>query len=149
MTNQAKQVEKVSDVIQVLRAGAEFYKDATAEIDHSSLKATLKRMADHKVDTIAQLQPLAVAEQGETETGSSWAVEARKMYTKFASAVSSDKDYTFVNQLEEVEDKVLAALDDALEEEQPASAQIVLRTVRANAQSVHDEMKALQKRLEH
>ena len=144
MTNQLKQVEKVSDVIQVLKAGADFYRDAMADIDSMSIKGTFKRMAENKEKTISTLQPLAIAEQGEKEKGTSWAVEARKMYTKFSSVVSTDRDFTYVNQLEEVEDKVLEALDEALDEDQPSSAMATLRSVRAEAQSLHDEMKALQ-----
>lgn len=144
MNNATKKVENVADVIQVLQAGIDFYQDAIENIDHNAVKATFRRMISAKEEAIDKLQPLALAEQGQFETGSSWAVEARKMYTKFASLVTSDTEYTYVNQLEEVEDKVLEALDSALEKDQPAEAMATLRTLRASAQTLHDEMKALQ-----
>jgi len=149
MTNQVKQVEKVTDVIQVLHAGIGFYEDAMKEVDNMSVKSTFSRMVENKEKTIAQLQPLAIAEQGDVEKGSSWAVEARKMYTKIASSISSNQDFTFVNQLEEVEDKVLEVLDEAMGADQPAAAMATLRAVKAEAQSLHDEMKALQETMKH
>jgi len=143
MSNQNAHVEKVTDVIQVMKAGVDFYKEAIEKVENDSLKSTFRNMIVSKEDAIEKLQPLAVSEQGERETGSSWLVDARKMYTKFAGAITSDTDHTYVSQLEEVEDKVLEALDDAMEEEQPTVAMTTLRTVRASAQSLHDEMKAL------
>ena len=63
--------------------------------------------------------------------------------------LSSNEDHTYVNQLEEVEDKVLKVLDSALENEQPTIAQSTLMSIRTNAQRMHDEMKALQEQTKH
>ena len=149
MNTQTQSVEKVSDVIQVMQAGIEFYDEAAKEFDNDSIKNTFQRMIVNKRAAIESLQPLAIAEQGDKETGTDWAVDARKMYTKFAGMMSSDERYTYVNQLEEVEDKVLEALDDAISADQPEPAMATLRTVKARAQTMHDEMNPLQNALEH
>lgn len=147
MSNHTNDVEQVTDVIQVMKSGVDFYKDALAEVHNQHVKSVFSKTIARKEAAIKSLQPLAVAEQSERETGSSFAVESRKMYTKFISMLSSDEDFTYVKQLEEVEDKVLQALDDALDQDQPAPVMSVLSTVRADAQVSHDEMKALQEQL--
>jgi uncharacterized protein (TIGR02284 family) len=149
MSTHTAQVEKVSDVIQVMKAGIDFYQDAIEQVESNHVKQTFKKMVVNKKAAIDALQPLAVAEQGELETGSSIAVDSRKVYTKLAGMLSSNEDHTYVNQLEEVEDKVLKVLDSALEKEQPAIAQSTLMSIRTNAQRMHDEMKALQEQTKH
>ncbi len=145
MSNQNKHVEKVTDVIQVMKSGIEFYKDALKEVKSEAIKGAFSKMIMNKESAVELLQPLAVAEQGEREDGGSVAVGSRKLYTKFVSMLSSDEDHTYVKQLEEVEDKVLEVLDDALSEDQPEHALATLRKVRVSAQQMHDEMKTLQK----
>ena len=149
MNNEITHVEKVADVIQVMQAGISFYKHALSEIDDVTVKTTFRKMISNKESAIDSLQPLAIAEQGERETGSDLGVESRKMYTKIAGMFSTNEEFTYVNQLEEVEDKVLEVLDEALAVDQPSSAMVALRTIRARAQSMHDEMKALQHAVKH
>jgi uncharacterized protein (TIGR02284 family) len=132
-----------------MKAGIDFYQDAIEQVESNHVKQTFKKMVVNKKAAIDALQPLAVAEQGELETGSSIAVDSRKVYTKLAGMLSSNEDHTYVNQLEEVEDKVLKVLDSALEKEQPAIAQSTLMSIRTNAQRMHDEMKALQEQTKH
>lgn len=144
MLNQKTSVENVTDVIQVMRAGVEFYQDAIEKVSNPALKSTFTKMATKKATAIQALQPLAIAEQGDIEDGSSFAVESRKIYTKFVAVFSSDEDYTYIKQLEEVEDKVLEVLDDAIEKNQQGQALLILTNIRADAQSMHDEMKTLQ-----
>ena len=149
MLNQTTSVEKVTDVIQVMKAGVEFYNDAIEQVNDTFVKNTFRKMATNKEAAIQALQPLAIGEQGEIEDGTSLAVDSRKMYTKFAALFASDEDYTYVKQLEEVEDKVLEVLDDALNQEQPVQALNTLTYIRADAQLLHDEMKALQEQTKH
>nr|WP_136250468.1 PA2169 family four-helix-bundle protein [Ningiella ruwaisensis] len=144
MKDQNLQVEKVSDVIKVLQGGIEFYEEAIKEIDTNHIINVFKRMISEKENAIEMLQPYAINEQGEKETDADWMVSTRKMYTKLVGKMSSDEDHTYIKQLEEVEDRVLEVLDDALSREQPANCLTALRQVRARAQQLHDEMKALQ-----
>ncbi|WP_339721133.1 PA2169 family four-helix-bundle protein [uncultured Paraglaciecola sp.] len=149
MLNQTTSVEKVTDVIQVMSAGVEFYHDAVEQVNDSFVKNTFIKMASKKEAAIQALQPLAVQQQGEVEDGTSIVVDSRKLYTKFAAMFSDNEDYTYVKQLEEVEDKVLEVLDEALNAKQPLQAMSVLTHVRADAQLMHDEMKSLQEQSKH
>ncbi|QJR82306.1 PA2169 family four-helix-bundle protein [Alteromonas pelagimontana] len=144
MSNQTPQVDKVTDIIKVMNGGIEFYQDGIEKVSQQNLKAMFTRMITEKQEAIAALQPYAVSEQGDAETDSDWTVDVRNMYTNLLGALSSNKDHTYVDQLEEVEDKVLEAIDDALEENQPANCATELRRVRVRMQQCHDEMKSLQ-----
>ena len=48
-----------------------------------------------------------------------------------------------------MENSVLKTLDEAIEEDQPGHALMTLTNVRADAQLMHEEMKALQKQTRH
>lgn len=144
MSNQVRQVEKVADIIKVLKGGINFYEDALDKVQGHGVKTTFGRMLRIKREAVEKLQPFAIAEQGEVENSTSFSVDARKMYTKILSAVSPDSDHTFVDQLEEVEDKTLEVIKDALEEDQPTACNQALLNILADAQVVHDQMKSLQ-----
>lgn len=145
MRQSMSKVSKVSDVIKVLNGGIEFYEEAREKVSSVHIKHMFNRMIAAKQSAVSALQPFAVAENGEFEDDTSLAVELRSFYTKVLGGISSDKEHTYVEQLEEVEDKLLDALDDALKCEQPANCAVVLRQVKADMQVCHDEMKALQR----
>ena len=110
-------VEKVSSIIKVLNGGIEFYSDAIKKVESQSIKTVFQQMINDKQTAITTLQPFAVAEQGDYEDDNAMAVDIRSMYTKVISSLTSNSDHTFVSQLEEVEDKILAELREALKED--------------------------------
>ena len=144
MTTQMQQVEGISDVVKVFNGGIEFYKQSIDEVENPKVRQIFQKMIAEKDQAVTELQPFAIAEQGEVENDTSWAVKMREVYTSAAAKVSDNTTHTYVKQLEEVEDKVLDVLDDALEQDQPSQLMAVLNRIRARAQNMHDEMKALQ-----
>lgn len=142
------EVSKISDIIRAMRSGVSFYEDALEKVDDVFVKNAFLEMIRNKNAIIESLQPYAVAEQGEREEGSSVAVDSRKIYTKVANLFTSSAEHTFVDQLEEVEDKVLEVIDEALAEDQPAHTLMKLREIRVEAQLTHDKMKGLQEVVE-
>lgn len=135
----------VSDIIQVLNSGIEFYSDAKKKVEDQHLIQLFDRIINARRTVIEQLQPFAVQEEGEREEGSALSVEARKVYTKVIGAMSSDKDHTYISQLEEVEDKTLEEFRAALKQNQPPQFEAVLRQSMTTMQKCHDEMRALKK----
>ena len=142
--NNINHIEKVADIIKVLNGGIKFYEEALNKVDAQSIKVVFGRMIVQKRSAVAKLQPYAIAETGEVEKDSSMAVDVRKTYTKLLSAVSSDSDHTYVSQLEEVEDKTLEVIREALEE-QPVAVKQVLLGVLSDAKLAHGEMRSLEK----
>ena len=138
-------VEKVSSIIKVLNGGIEFYSEAIKKVDSQSVKAVFEKMISDKQAAITTLQPFAVSEQGEYEEDTAMSVDIRNMYTNVISSLTSNSDHTYVSQLEEVEDKILAVLRDALKEDQPAACTMALNGVLTDMKQNHDQMRALQK----
>lgn len=139
----------VSDIIQVLNSGIEFYRDAKDKIEDQRLLRFFDRMVNARRVVKEQLQPFAVQEEGKREEGSAFSVEARKVYTKVIGAMSSDKDHTYISQLEEVEDKTLDEFRAALKEQQSPQYEAALLQSMAMMQECHDEMRALKKSTRH
>ena len=143
------EAKHVSDIIQVLNSGIEFYSDAMEKVDDPHLAKFFDRMINSRHIVKEHLQPFAVQDDGKREEGSAFSVEARKMYTKVIGAISSDKDHTYINQLEEVEDKTLDELKAAMKEDQPPQFAAALLQSMTTMQECHDEMRALKHTIQH
>ena len=143
------EMKHVSDIIQVLNSGIDFYRDAKDKVDDQQLEQFFDRMLSARRLVKEQLQPFAVQDDGKREEGSALSVEARKVYTKVIGAISSDKAHTYISQLEEVEDKTLEEIRSALTENQRPQYESALLQSLATMQECHDEMRALKQSTRH
>ncbi|ATD01472.1 MULTISPECIES: ferritin-like domain-containing protein [Pseudoalteromonas] len=144
MSNSNYNLTPVKELVKVLNGGIEFYKEAKTKVSSQSLEIIFDRMISEKERAAAELQPLVVLDEGEVETDSDLVVSMRETYTKVLSVVSTDKEHTYIAQLEEVEDRVLDKIEAALEEPLPAPYFSTLKLIQNSMQACHDEMKALQ-----
>ncbi|MEC8327772.1 MAG: ferritin-like domain-containing protein [Pseudoalteromonas spongiae] len=144
MSNSNYNLTPVKELVKVLNGGIEFYKEAKTKVSSQSLEIIFDRMISEKERAAAELQPLVVLDEGEVETDSDLVVSMRETYTKVLSVVSTDKEHTYIAQLEEVEDRVLDKIETALEEPLPAPYFSTLKLIQNSMQACHDEMKALQ-----
>ncbi|MFT6403929.1 MAG: hypothetical protein ACJA2U_000278 [Marinomonas primoryensis] len=149
MQTQTTQTNHISDIIKVMNGGIEFYQEATTKLDNTTYQAFFDRMISAKEEAVAELQKFAVQEDGYPESDTSNAVKARQAYTKLLSKISSDSTFTYVDQLEEVEDKVLVEIDAALEKKQAQDCEVTLQRVKVRMKECHDEMKALKVTTQH
>ncbi|SBS39826.1 hypothetical protein MSP8887_04024 [Marinomonas spartinae] len=146
MQNQTAYAHHITDIIKVMNGGIEFYQEAKNKLDDTTYQAFFDRMIEAKQEAATDLQPFAIDEQGEVELDNSTLVKAHQTYTKLLSNISGDSTaFTYIDQLEELEDKVLEELDHALVRNQPQDCEVTLRRIKVKMQECHDEMKALQK----
>lgn len=139
------QVKHVADIVKVMNGGIDFYEKAKQEVDSSRIQSMFDKMITAKETAVRELQPFVIEEQGNEENDSSFEVDAREKYTKLLDKLNSDStEHNYVDQLEEVEDKVLEELDNALQHTQPAGCEEALLKIKAQMRECHDEMKALQ-----
>jgi|GEM_PF-1049358 len=141
MSNDTK---KISNLIKTLNSSVEFYKEAAKEVDKPTVATTLQNMALTHSKNIATLQPFVRAEDGESEDGSSFAVDMRKQYASVMDSIKSDGDLTYISQLEEVEDKLLEQCKDVLDSKLPVGCVNTITKVQQDIRFTHDRMKALQ-----
>ena len=144
MSNSNYNLTPVKELVKVLNGGIEFYKEAKTKVSSQSLEIIFERMISEKERAAAELQPLVVLDEGEVETDNDFMVSLRETYTKVLSVISTDKEHTYISQLEEVEDRVLEKIEAALEEPLPAPYFSTLKLIQNSMQACHDEMKALQ-----
>lgn len=144
-THQSNEVNHISDIIQVMNSGIDFYEKAQQNVKDPAVAALFQRMIDARKVTVERLQPFAVNEQGEREDGSSFAVEARRAYTALITKFSSNNDDTYIKELEEVEDKTLEEIKGAMKKPQPADCEAVLAKALLTMQSCHAEMSRMKK----
>ncbi len=145
MTNTDNRFHDIDDLVQVLNSGIEFYNEAKTKVDDLAIRAVFDDMAKVRVAAVESLQPFVAVQEGERETGGDWAIDTRKFYTKFIAMMSSDKEHTYVKELEEVEDKTLKEFDRVMDKDQPPQFKQVLANIRAALQQCHDQMLGLQK----
>lgn len=145
----SQEIKHVTDIVQVLNSGIDFYSDAKEKVDDRKLAQFFDRMLNARRMVKERLQPFAVQEEGKREEGSALSVEARKVYTKVIGALSTDKEHTYISQLEEVEDKTLEEIRIALKEKQPPQYEAALLQSLATMQECHDEMRALKEATSH
>lgn len=143
MTATTDNLEKIDDIVKVLNGGIEFYEDAIKKVDSPQVKSVFDKMITVRRNAVDKLQPLVVRQTGDIEDGSSIIVDIRKMYTDLKGKITGD-DHTYVEQLEEVEDKTLEVIREAIEANDAISVKETLRLLLSQAKAHHDEMKALQ-----
>ena len=144
-TLQGTDANHISDIIQVMNSGIDFYQKAQENIKDPAIGALFQRMIDARRVSVERLQPYAINEKGEREEGSSFAVEARRAYTALLTTFGSNNDSTYVSELEEVEDKTLAEIKEAMDKPQPADCEAALAATLLTMQSCHAEMSRMQK----
>lgn len=138
-------VEKVSDIVKVLNGGIEFYKDGIHKVSGQSIQAMFKRMIEEKQQAVLALKPYLPESSAQRENNDAdWIVRFRNMYARLRESLESTNDHVDIEQLEEVEDRVLRVIDSALETDPPQHYACELRRIRTRMQQCHDEMHSLQ-----
>lgn len=143
MTTTTNELNHIDDIVKVLNGGVVFYRDAIKKVRSPHAKAVFTDMIKFRRDALYKLQPLVVEQTGDIESSLSLAVSIRKKYTEIIGKITGD-DHTYIAQLEEVEDKTLDVIREALKENDDPSVKQTLTALLAQAKVVHDQMKTLQ-----
>lgn len=139
MTNKTAQL---NELIEITRDGKKFYEHAREEVKSFSLKALFNDMARAKAELIHALSVKVIANNDQPATGGTLMGKMRQVYADARAALSSDEDATYVAQLEEAEDRILHAFQDALENaETDVRALLVLEMPKVRA--CHDRMRSV------
>lgn len=136
--------ENINSIVKVINGGIEFYESAIEKVDSNPVKNVFKSMVLARKNALVKLQPFAQLSEGERETGSALTVKAREVYTDVMGMLASDTEHTYIEQLEEVEDKTLEEIQSALEKNPDARYAATLREVYHEMKLCHDRMLNLQ-----
>jgi uncharacterized protein (TIGR02284 family) len=133
----------LNDMIEVLNDGKKFYEEASGEVKRSDLKSLFDRMARTKQAIANDLRTAVVANGAEPAEGGSFAGTLRTAYAEVRAKLSSHKDYEYVVQLEEFEDRILHAFTNAVTASGDQAVREIAERYMPEVTRDHDEMRTL------
>jgi len=133
----------LNDMIEVLNDGKKFYDEASIEVKRSDLKALFKRMARTKQSIANDLRTAVVANGAEPAEGGSFVGTLRTAYAEVRAKLSTHKDYEYVVQLEEFEDRILRAFTNAVSASGDPTVREIAERYMPEVTRDHDEMRTL------
>ncbi len=139
--------EQLNELIAIIRDGQRFYEHAHDEIDSEPLKALFREMAEAKHQIIQALAVKVAANHEAPASSGTMVGKMRQAYADARATLSSDEEATYVAQLEEAEDRILEAFEDALESAQP-DVQALLAVEMPKVRECHQRMSALSKKMQ-
>lgn len=144
MTNKTAQL---NELIEITRDGQRFYEHAREEVKDIGLQNLFSDMVLAKTEVIQALSLKVAANHEQPATGGTFAGKCRQIYADTRAMISSDEDATYIAQLEEAEDRILHAFEEALEDSE-AGVRTLLVLEMPKVRACHDRMRALKKATE-
>ena len=132
----------LNDLVSATRDGKSFYELAATKVNSPELKALFTRLAKVKGDIVQGLsnEIRAVGEKP-ADTGT-WTGDFDKLYGE-VRALLGDKNYAYVAQLEESEDRLMKAFDKALNDQETSpSAHTIITRYLPEVRTCHDIMQS-------
>ena len=141
MNTQSKTTHALNDLIAVARDGKTFYEEAAQKVDDRELSALFTRIAGTKAKIVDDLSTTVQSAGGKPDQHGTLVGSMQKMYGNIRTSFG-DKRYGFVSELEESEDRLLHAFEDAIaDSETPAPARDVATRLLPEVRACHDVMR--------
>ncbi len=136
-----KTANTLNDLISIARDGKEFYEEAAQKVDDAELKTLFARIATTKAQIVSELSSAVQAAGGKPEDSGTMVGSMQQMYGKIRAALG-DTEYGYVAELEESEDRLLEAFDEAARDADtpPAARDVVVRLL-PEVRACHDVMR--------
>lgn len=103
----------LNDLIEIARDGSDFYTEAAGKVEDQELATLFGQMATHKRDIVAGLSADVAATGGEPAEHGTVVGTMAQAYANVRAALG-DTNYEYVSQLEEAEDRLMAAFKDTI-----------------------------------
>lgn len=140
----SKQAAQLNELIEITRDGQRFYEHASHEVKDNHLKSLFGEMSRAKVEVIQALSARVAANHEEPAAGGTLLGKMRQMYADTRATLASDEAATYVAQLEEAEDRILHAFEDALESAD-AELKPLLASEMPKVRACHDRMRGIKR----
>lgn len=138
----SQKTEQLNELIAIIRDGQRFYEHAHDEIKDERLQALFRDMAQAKHQVIQALSVKVAANHDEPTSSGTLVGKLRQAYADARATLSSDEESTYVAQLEEAEDRILEAFEDAMETAQP-DVRALLAVEMPKVRACHQRMREL------
>jgi len=137
-------IEKLNDLIALIRDGQRFYQHASETVHDAELRALFQEMRAAKDELIQALIVKVEANEGDPVSEGTWAGRIRQVYADTRAGLSTDDASVYVSQLGEIEDRILHAFEDALQTGD-AGMHSLLAAEMPKVRACHDRMRDLHK----
>jgi uncharacterized protein (TIGR02284 family) len=140
----SQKTEQLNELIAIIRDGQRFYEHAHDEIKDERLQALFRDMAQAKHQVIQALAVKVAANHEAPASSGTLMGKLRQAYADARATLSSDEEATYIAQLEEAEDRILEAFEDAMESAQP-DVRALLAVEMPKVRACHQRMRELKK----
>jgi uncharacterized protein (TIGR02284 family) len=135
----------LNGLIEISRDGMEFYREAAGKVSDGSLKTLFNRMAQAKADLVQALSTEVRLEGEKPATKGTVVGEFQKLYGELRAKLG-DQRYGYVAELEQVEDRLLKAFNDAaFDDDSPLAVRTAASLHLPEVRACHDEMARMKK----
>lgn len=149
MTMDNKTRHSLNDLIQIARDGKEFYSEASRKVDDAELANTFKRIASTKEAIVDELSAEVAAIGGKPAQSGTFVGSMQQVYGKVRAALG-DKQYGYVAELEESEDRLLKAFNDVqVDPDLAPSARATVERLLPHVRDTHREMSQRKHAMKH
>lgn len=134
----------LNELVEIARDGERFYDEAARKVHSDELRTIFRQQSDVRRKLMDALGE-AISRRGETpSSATTLAGDMRRAYAA-ALAKMGDKDETYVDQLEQMEDRLLEHYRQALDAAAPGgSVRTILTRQRPAVEAAHERMRRLQ-----
>ena len=140
-------IQQLNELIEITRDGQRFYHHAHDEVKDVRLQALFRDISQNKTELIRALAVKVGANNEQPAEGGTLIGKLRQVYADTKATLASDEEATYVEQLEEAEDRILHAFEEVLKDAEP-DIQTLLATQMPTVRANHDRMRSLKQSMQ-
>ncbi|MCP8462469.1 PA2169 family four-helix-bundle protein [Pseudomonas sp. ZM23] len=133
---------QLNELIEIARDGQRFYQQAVYEVSDPRLQELFEFMIRAKTAVIDALSSQVAASNETLAAAGTLLGRLRQVYAETRASLASDEEALCVAQLEEAEDRILLAFEDALHDGTPET-RALLRAEFPKVRACHDQLSQL------
>ena len=133
----------LKDLVEVLNDGKNFYQEAATKVTRPELRDLFTRMAGTKAAIVNDLQSKIVQLGAHAAEGQSVSGTLLKAWGELRAKISSTPNVEYVSQLEDFEDRIVAAFKHAAEKSDDADVRTIATRHLPQVLRDHSEMRSL------
>ena len=142
MNTNTETQHSLTDLIEIARDGSDFYTEAAGKVEDRELSELFGQMATHKREIVAGLSADVAATGGEPAEHGTMVGTMAQAYANVRAALG-DTNYEYVAQLEEAEDRLMAAFKDTIDDnDTPAAAKAAAEKYLSRVVGCHNTMRS-------
>lgn len=133
---------QLNELIEITRDGQRFYEHASQQVRDSHLQALFATMSRGKTEVIEALKEAVVANHDVPASGGTFLGPLQRVYADTRATLSTDEIEVYVAQLEDAEDRILHAFEEALDKADP-DMRLLLSREMPKVRACHERMRNL------